>query len=398
MNRTQAWSDNRLKVYRCPWRGEMVYVKGKKFPSPMEGGPGALLHASGEYRLRKLVGLSVTGMEDRSEEREDVAVMVRNLLKMVGPAIKDTLLGLELRLAIDENGDPIEYDSPLALYRGIIDLAEVGVTDDVYYSAQITDWKSYWGIEDPEDHATDLRRQLEGYAVLMKNHVPLEGCLRARAGFVRWGAIRSLVFGLKRIEAAFTKLKRRIDETEAKIAAGAEPIPGSWCATCHLAKACPIKETVIATGVLPIANEEDAIAAAGAVIAVAKFLGKLRESVREYTKVYGPLFVGDLEVGHLLPNDPSPEYDVLALMFELDRMEVPREVYLSPNKKALAAMLKNSGNGRPTMKSGGVTFDLRDGVFEALELIGVPPEAKPQYENGRKRKEALPHATHELVE
>lgn len=238
-----AYSWSRIKMYEeCPAAFKLKYIDKEKevgASSPVML-VGAVVHAFIESYLNRCQELGVETAYDEAtplimkametepelaqEHFEEVEELCFGFVKEHKHDLQYTK-GVELRLAIDRFGKPVEWMSPDVFLRGIVDLLRVFGD-----KAEITDWKSGFKTDAP-------KFQLKLYALLLLCHFPELRQFIVALEFLRMKRMASAELTVEDVEKFVHQLamvvKRIENDTEYK------PRPGAACNWCSYFHVCP---------------------------------------------------------------------------------------------------------------------------------------------------------------
>lgn len=136
----------------------------------------------------------------------------------------------EAKLAINWEGEPVEWDAPDAWLRGILDL--VSLEGGAFSS--VTDWKSAWAPLSTSAFSADL--QPRTYAMLLHAVNPMLRFNKVKFHFIRWGITREATYSESDFTATLAEWRAISDAVEAALAStdpnAWRPTPGPQCSTC----------------------------------------------------------------------------------------------------------------------------------------------------------------------
>jgi hypothetical protein len=200
----------------------------------------------------------------------------------------------ETGLAASASWQAVPYDSPLARYRGILDVQRVvedGDEEQVWQTVLVRDYKSAWN--DGEEALDSL--QVRGYAALASLHHPAARVIRIEVGNLRMAKLWSREITVDEEGAAL--LRRWRDDLTATMAAYDQPagrvaVPGIGCGGCpFLGRCVPAREFYAA---VDVPDSPEGRARAYAVLEALR--GRLRE-VLEGDTAEGPVELDTFLVG-----------------------------------------------------------------------------------------------------
>ncbi len=235
-----------------------------------------------EYDVREIIeSCSTDGVTGRSGELYDIVEKFVNYFR-VDPT---KVAGIEEKLAVDADGNPMDFHDDGAYFRGIIDLLEIEGD-----RATITDYKTQFNILNQED--MDKNVQLSRYCWLVSKHFPQIKEFTVRIYFARYGATRTSERTLEDIEKTGVEIDLSIKEVEKTEVFGA--IPSDVCLYCGYSESCPF-----VTGAVDydpgdvIIDETDAQEVASHLVAMKARIKKLDKSLRDYCAENGKVVVSD---------------------------------------------------------------------------------------------------------
>jgi len=288
------YSHSRLNTARCRRNFKKKYING----DPEVRGPnaefGSVSHRvfekimrarveEEEYDVRKIIEASSThGVTERAGEIYDVVEKFVNYFRV------DTskVAGIEEKLAVDANHNPVDFDDKNAYFRGIVDLLEIDGN-----VATIIDYKTQFNILNDED--MNNNKQLSRYCWLVSKHFPQIDRFIVKIFFARYGATRSSTRGLGDITKTGVELDmsiQAIEKTETW-----EAIPSDVCLYCGYSDSCPFvngEEDVEELSDV-IIGEEEAQEVARSLVAMKERVKRLNRSLRSYCAENGNVMVSD---------------------------------------------------------------------------------------------------------
>lgn len=156
-----------------------------------------------------------------------------NALKYIEKFPLQQVIGSELKIAIDENFNPVSFDSKDAIFRGIIDVV---LNDEMEGHCIIVDHKTGWAIYDP------YTKTMRSYSWMFNIHYPQYFNIGLGINWTRRG---KLSISDKRVDSprkltnigrAIRAQVRRIWNTDVD----ADPYPGGHCGICSYTSYCPL--------------------------------------------------------------------------------------------------------------------------------------------------------------
>jgi len=189
----------------------------------------------------------------------------------------DTHLASERQIAVDEEGNRVDWWSEKAWFRGIIDKIDIEPERTI-----ITDFKTGWN--------TDMDTfQLQVYAWLVAQGEKAEGdtfCVRNH--FIRWGIEKKKEFSVEQVMKVKEKIKRIIGQIEKEKEFPARPC--NFCTLCgYIHKCGQIAELSEKVDLPVIDSPEKAKDYAGKLLVVEERLKKVKELLKEWVKENGAI-------------------------------------------------------------------------------------------------------------
>lgn len=202
----------------------------------------------------------------------------------------DSFFGSEVRIAIDEEGKEVSWEGD-PFFRGIIDY--LGAEDN---KAIVTDYKTGWAI-------TKDKVQLETYGWMAHKIFPQIDTFLVQHYFVRYNSKRYATLGMEDIERA----ERRIHRIAKKIQKDTEfaPSPSARCSWCPFVVRCAQLPVLEGLQLPALDSEEKAREYAGKLLIVKEATKRVEKMLKDYTKQYGPIELGDGTYGHHFTKSPK---------------------------------------------------------------------------------------------
>lgn len=256
----KPYSLSRLSLYEmCPRRFKFKYID--KLPELVEdaGQFGRLVH---EMIAKQLKGEGIDDLlvDLPDEERDRALDYVKKAISFdVGKVI-----GVEVKFAVDENLDVVDFESSKAVLRGIIDV--VSEKDGEYY---IWDWKT--GRSKPTAF------QIMFYAFVLYKNLPI-----SKAGYVLLSSNEALLFdvdmtGLKLTAKKVDGLIKKLEQDEEF-----KPKAGPHCAYCSWIEKCPLNMIISAKDIPAVRNDEEAKEILEATIVLKEKLKRYQKALKGY--------------------------------------------------------------------------------------------------------------------
>ncbi|KKM93309.1 hypothetical protein LCGC14_1209610 [marine sediment metagenome] len=278
-------------------------TSGRMTPEPMAGG--RLFHIWADTYARHLIktgqpfdrdeGLAIAGTMPEGvplELYEDIQeLFARWYKKKTFRSIDHTRT--EMKLAFDAEGQEVQWDSPAAAIRMIIDVVEM-----IDGELIITDYKTGRQIKPinkvaGKTYAWGIFQKLGGEFTR----------IRYIEDYVRWNKTQELDIteeDIKSVPAFYAGIAKRIAAQPEWLPAGAS----GECVYCEAAHKCPTYKAEIEDNDLAITSDQDAVALAQKVFTTELRNSKAKEMLKAYSDVNGAIVFGDLEFG------PVPEEKV----------------------------------------------------------------------------------------
>ena len=336
----------------CPRRYKAERIDGMRPPDTLPKLQGAFLHSVlEEYGKRMLEngegasvlkadgifesmwdgvahGLPLTAKEDC---RRLVAVAARFL-----SFNEETVVGLELRLAVDEGGNLVDWDAPDAAVRGIIDALEIQGDTLI-----VRDYKTGRLVDDPKSS-----KQLALYLALARTVHPGISKFIGKLYYPRFDAERVAEIRAETMAGALAwalDVRRKIGENlrGGEFEVWAET-PGAACAECPLFWSCESRKKISGQELRVPLTENDAQGMVQRAEILERELSETREMLKLYIDANGPIEIGglvaDLKGSHRLT------FPIKELLGVLARHGLDYMRYVNGNTKALKkAALKYPG-------------------------------------------------------
>lgn len=241
-----------------------------------------------------------------------------------------TLVGIEERIPgtwRPPESWPKESNLGRHFFVGIIDRLD---GDDA--KAIITDYKSDWQVRPQSDVERDP--QLRRYAWLVHSEYPYFQEFQVNLDFVRHGIVRTVEFGLDVVEETDRELVAAVDRLEATREFPATP--GEGCGICGYAGQCPALK---ADEIRACATPDDAQKVAAQLIILEKRADELKEMLKAYCAVAGPVSINGVQWGHLKTVSQSLE-DVAEFANRLRALGTDPWPYLAADGRKLKSLLR----------------------------------------------------------
>ena len=299
-----SYSYSSISLYKsCPWAYRKVKIDGIKQTSaqPRETGK-AVHHRIAGYLERLIKTKNRTDWqwaEQNPLTNSDCATIWQRFYRNFNlPDMQDP--GVETKLAFDRHWHPVDFFDPAARFRCILDF---------HYRqnllAVVNDWKTNWTM--PETVEKDLQLRIYGWALKRAVYFDVEEIL-LRLHFLRFGANRQVLLTPDDLAGVPAEL----DETIARIEADQkfEPTPGLKCGWCGVMAHCPeAARALVPMEIMHPVNHEDAVESAKLLLVMQAMGRAIKEHLKTYVGVNGPIVVGDQVYGPYTTNsyDLDPE-------------------------------------------------------------------------------------------
>jgi len=238
-----------------------------------------------EYDVPGIIESSMSpGVAERAGEIYDIVEKFVNIFRVDASRVA----GIEEKLAVDIDNNPVDFDDENAYFRGVIDLLEIDKN-----VATITDYKTQFNILSDDDMNSNI--QLSRYCWLVKKHFPQIDKFVVKIYFARYGATRSSTRSLGDVVKTGVEIGmsvRGIEKTETW-----DAMPSDVCLYCGYSKSCPLVSDngddadVLGSDVL--VSEESAQSAARTLVAMKERIKKLERSLRDYCAENGSVRVSE---------------------------------------------------------------------------------------------------------
>ncbi|MFA5183558.1 MAG: PD-(D/E)XK nuclease family protein [Syntrophales bacterium] len=157
----------------------------------------------------------------------------------------------------------------------------------------VTDWKTNWTM--PETVEKNLQLRIYGWALKRAVYCDVEEIL-LRLHFLRFGANRQVLLTSDELAGVPAELDAMIARIEADTKF--EPTPGSFCGWCGVTAHCPeAAKALVPVEIMHPVNHEDAVEAAKLLLAMQAMAHAIKEHLKTYVGVNGPIVVGDMVYG-----------------------------------------------------------------------------------------------------
>ena len=303
-------SPSRLRLLRtCPRGFEQRYVLGRKEPAslPAEGGTGA--HLALEHLVRCRLERNTLSDEDVAQA---LAIACAELVPEAAADVRQIVrrawtngwlpdfpsdaegVGLELAVALDRDGQPVDWDAPEALWRGRLDLCW---RENRGTLAVCDDWKTSRKVGSPDDD-----EQARQYAWALSCLWPDVTEVIVRMRYVRYGAVKEHVFEPEDVAELRRSMPLELEASRAAIARRAgkgdwRPRVSTSCVHCGYWADCPAMQVKPAPVVI-LETPEDAEFHADRLIALRTALGAETKALAAFTKEHGGIEVEGELVGY----------------------------------------------------------------------------------------------------
>lgn len=214
--------------------------------------------------------------------------------------VKNHMIGHEMRLAVDGDGNPCSFDEcPSDGWRGIIDTALV--IDDVLI---IIDNKNYPSIFTNSKLKSD--EQLSGYVDLVRAHYPGQfKSYRQGIYYFEFGYTQLVDMTAEEIEANVNRLKARAAHKQSLTKDQIAPEPGfGKCQYCDYLHSCDAGKQSTVGGGLVAMDKDQARRLAEWVMVEEEKLKAAKNALKIFTGEFGPIELDDkTRVGHAVSTD-----------------------------------------------------------------------------------------------
>jgi hypothetical protein len=220
-----ALSYSRLKMYKdCPHKYKLAYIDGNKFQSSIWARSGKKLHAEIAKRAEKIIEAGGGVVEFPGSEDE--------VLQLFTFLLPDRVVkyGIEVELAVDKNWELCDFNSPEAMFRGILDMY---VLDD-NGTLEIIDHKTGYRKLSQDDFENDL--QLKLYALMLAQQYPQARAFLLTRYYVRLNIMQDMsaeADDLQEFKAEIEGLAKRIESDKEY-----KPIVSPDCVNCMAKHIC----------------------------------------------------------------------------------------------------------------------------------------------------------------
>lgn len=252
---------------------------------------------------------------------------------------KENVAGLESKLAVDEGGEMVDYDSPRAAVRGRIDVLAVQETTQGV-ALEVVDYKTGRIIVRISED-----KQLPLYLALARAVVPQATTFIGKLCYPRHKALRVHEFGAEDLDAVLRwALDIRARIFKAKDEDRFQATPGAACADCPAFWKCEAREKLSAQAVQVPTNDQEAADLVVRAGILDRELGALREALKGFIEANGPISAGGLvaDIAAVRRGD----YPLADLQGVLARHGLEPTRYLKADSKALKkAVVRYPGLG-----------------------------------------------------
>jgi len=302
-----SWSYSKLKKYQeCPRAFKLSYIDKIEAPTETVNLVGKLAHQCfylyTQHLVKNKLRTDVDAMPQIVENilssanvfNDDLTQEIESLAeKFARGFIIDfnTFYGAELKLAIDEEGNEVNWKDNNVFFRSILD--RIDIEDN---RVLVTDYKTGWEI-------TKDRAQLETYAWMAKTIFPQIDTFYVENYFVRYNSKRYSELTTEDVERA----KRRVKRIIKKIENDEEflPNPSTRCSWCPYLVRCGQLANIQDLQLPVIDTKEKAVQIAGRLLIVKEALKRVEQMLKEYCKEYGQIPLGNGFYGHHVIESPK---------------------------------------------------------------------------------------------
>ncbi|MDY6957524.1 MAG: PD-(D/E)XK nuclease family protein [Halobacteriota archaeon] len=246
-----AYSHSKISVAKnCMHAFEILYLREEKDKADNDAGDkGTIVHEVLEHYVEYLhengVGEDLEKMQYLIEKhsRDDIDDDIRHMLEFYSDShVYDehgTEAMFEQRLAIDENGNPVDFfDTENVWYRGVVD--RMHILDDGE-TIRMYDYKTSRLL--PSHHEWMRDRQKDGYAMLVAAHFPDAKQVEIFFDFIRWNVKLEDKIELTndRVRKIKDRIQAEIDGIEEDIKEeNFDPRPSAFCGLCSAFYECDL--------------------------------------------------------------------------------------------------------------------------------------------------------------
>lgn len=370
-----AFSYSRLNVAQCPFRYAAEYLRKDADRSNGEAANrGKAIHESLATLLRKEMGtcppgplsnmnafdigvhfcneFNVTSPYSRGWVQRVVTSFVDPDIMIKRPFKVETILDVEVRLGITENGEPCDYEDPAAFFRGIIDLVAIDGS-----TAIIVDHKGQ------NFSITPMDKQFAAYALLILKHydyitevktivhfcTPKFSYYSRPAIWTRDGLHEFWEILKESIDAALS-IKEDAQETNSE---------AGICQYCSSINQCPAVITALrdagvaectgvapngapATGIPlgPIRTAAEAVELAKKLSSLAEWSEKAKKNLKAFAAAHGPIAVGK-KIAEVRVYENRDYSDVTSIKEILQKHKVDLEQFWDFSEDKLKSFLNS---------------------------------------------------------
>lgn len=258
----------------------------------------------------------------------------------------------EMKLAVDKDWKPIDYDSPLAHVRGKVDRIDI----DEEGAVLIVDYKSGYRITGIKDSY-----QVKLYARLMLAHMPELKTIKVALDYFRHKARRSDDLTIEDMESAkdwIEAVGRGIERAAAEKHYPARP--GAACRGCAIFNTCPARSESVKA--IPPADEGRAVALVARLILIDRERREIMEAITPWIDQYGDVEVNGMVLGY--QKRTALEFDVARVAEILERRGLRPLRYMQVDANEIRKL------GRMDQKlAAELEKSARDGSSTQLKLV-----------------------------
>jgi hypothetical protein len=333
------YSHSKIQTGYCPFAFKKRYIDHDKGISRGNSDFGGMIHLiiadvikaqvnEKEYSLVDLINKHIThDLLPRMQEIQEVLEIFRMRFRFN----KENVVGVEERMAIDENGDEAPWDN--SLFRGIIDLIEIDGAHGI-----ITDHKTQFNIFNQEE--MDNNDQMTGYCYLAHKIYPQLKTFTIRIYFARYGAYRSTTREIKDLELMEQRLGiaiEKIEQIEEWVS-----IAGASCVFCDYISDCPLAQyDPNGSDIQMVTTHAQAIEQARLLRVREEQNKKSKELLQAYCSVNGPVEIsGDYAYGYV--DSESNGWDMKALKEVLEKNGQELTAYVTVHKESVKKLIKSA--------------------------------------------------------
>ena len=276
----RPYSMSRLLEYeRCPQRFAFKYLRHLPEIQDNAGFQGQVIHEAIAKALRN-EEWEDTLAELSFDDIKDAKIKVLTALKYSKSL--GTIIGIETKFAILEDGTVTDFHDSDGFLRGIIDLLVEEPNGDL----TIWDWKT--------GHSKPTKFQVFLYAWAVQKALKRRV---SQVGYILLSSSEILNFEVSEEELQITerKLKKLINALEADN--DFKATPGTHCAYCSYVSMCPLASVIEAKDIPTVRNEQEASEIAKKIVVLEEKIKKYEDTLKGYVE---NIEAGKVQVGENL--------------------------------------------------------------------------------------------------